>query len=71
MWPSDLKHWFGAWAMVWGLGHIIIGYILGLYWENGQQNGNYHNGVINGYRGYVGTENEITSGQKIDDRVFP
>ena len=23
-----------------------IGIILGLYWDNGKENGNYHNGVI-------------------------
>ena len=25
--------------------------ILGLYWENGKENGNYYNGL---YRGYIG-----------------
>ena len=24
------------------------GYILGLYWDNGKENGNYHNGESNG-----------------------
>ena len=27
------------------------GYILGLYWDNGKENGNYNNGL---YRVYVG-----------------
>ena len=29
------------------MGHIgIIGYILGIYRDNGKENGNYYNGVI-------------------------
>ena len=28
------------------MGYIgIIGYILGLYWDNGKENGNYYNGL--------------------------
>ena len=26
----------------------LIGYILGLYWDNGKENGNYYNGESNG-----------------------
>ena len=26
----------------------IIGYMLGLYWDNGKENGNYYNGKSNG-----------------------
>ena len=33
------------------MGYIgIIGYILGLYWDNGEENGNYYLGS----RGYMG-----------------
>ena len=37
------------------MGYIgIIGYILGLYWDNGKENGNYYNGLYRDYRGYIG-----------------
>ena len=34
-----------------GLYRGYIGVILGLYWDNGKENGNYYNGL---YRGYIG-----------------
>ena len=32
----------------------IVGYILGYYWDNGKENGNYYNGLYRDYRVYVG-----------------
>ena len=32
----------------------IIGTILGLYWDNGKENGNYYNGLYRDYRDYIG-----------------
>ena len=35
-----IVHSFG----IWGFGFLgIIGYILGLYWDSGKENGNYYN----------------------------
>ena len=37
------------------MGYIgIIGTILGLYWDNGKENGNYYNGLYRDYRDYIG-----------------
>ena len=30
----------------------ILGYILGLYTDNGKENGNYYNGIIMGHVGF-------------------
>ena len=33
---------------------VLWGYILGLYWDNGKENGNYYNGLYRDYRVYTG-----------------
>ena len=35
----------------------IIGFILGFYWDNGKENGNYrnHSGFYRDYRVYIGS----------------
>ena len=32
----------------------ILGLYLGLYWDNGKENGNYYNGSYRDYRVYIG-----------------
>ena len=44
-----MKYWYFRSASFY-LGYIS-GYILGLYCENGKENGHYYNGVI--YRDYI------------------
>ena len=37
------------------MGYVgVIGYIWGLYWDNGKENGNYYNGLYRDYRVYIG-----------------
>ena len=31
---------------------MCVGYILGIYWDNGKENGNYYNGLYRDYRVY-------------------
>ena len=33
---------------------VILGDMLGLYWDNGKENGNYCHGLLRGYRSYIG-----------------
>ena len=41
-----------------GCGHFIIG----LFWDNRKQNGNYHNGLYRDYRDYIGVISEYSIG---------
>ena len=36
------------------INRVYIGVILGLYWDNGKENGNYYNGLYRDYKVYIG-----------------